>query len=182
MRYGNIHKLLGRFVLMLMVITLASCLKDLKDTLEKPPAKLEWNPEIAFPLGEESFGINDILGFDTSLLRLDTITNIPRWVDEFAIEIIMEGSIDFDLSSYNENPDQINSILMRINVFNGYPDDMQTQAYFLNSDQVRVDSMFDKGPLEISGGTITDNGASIDPTHAREDAIFDKENFSHSRR
>ena len=61
-------------ILSVMLLIAASCLKDMPETL---PDILEWDPEVAFPLGEESYGLNSVSGFDTTLLDLDTITGFP---------------------------------------------------------------------------------------------------------
>lgn len=167
MRYCHIHNIIVPILLALAVISVSSCLKDMPET---SPTRLTWEPEIAFPLGEQSYGFNEIS--DIELLDLDTVTRIPNWVKQYSVTIA--GSMDFDLSVFNEREDQINSILMRVNIYNGYPDDIKAQAYFMGSGQEPIDSMFEAGALRVPGGTLIDEGSEIDPAHAREDALFDR--------
>lgn len=171
MRSRYKHGLGMVIVLAAVVLSLISCLKDIPETV---PSKFEWNPEVAFPLGEESFGMNTISGFDTLMLILDTLTGIPEWVREFSFAIVIEGTIDFDLSNFTSNLEYINRIMMRVNIYNGFPDNGLVQAYFRDQGETYIDSMFVEGPVMINGGKVKDDGAGIDPSHVRKDAVFDK--------
>lgn len=140
---------------------------------ESVPDTLEWNAEVAFPLGEDSFGLNAVSGFDTSLLDLDTITGFPEWIDH--LEVVMEGTLDINLSSISENLDQINRLLFRVNAYNGFPNEVLAQAYFQDAGMNTIDSMFSEGPMEVPAGHKEGNGETIKPAYARQDAVFDKE-------
>ena len=65
--------------LVIIMLVAVSCLKDKPETL---PNSMDWDPSVAFPLGEESFGLDAVSGFDTSLFDLDTITGFPDCIDE----------------------------------------------------------------------------------------------------
>ncbi len=153
-----------------LVFLAVSCLKDMPESL---PETLVWDPEVAFPVGGESFGFNWESGFDTLLLELDTITGLPKWVEE--LEVVLEGSMEFDLSNLIENLDHLNRILFRINIFNGFPNDVLAQVYFLDPGRNLIDSMFSEGAIPIPPGTIVDDGEIIQPAHVIGDAIFDRE-------
>ncbi|MFO7933521.1 MAG: hypothetical protein R6U78_05515 [Bacteroidales bacterium] len=146
------------------------CLKDAPETL---PGTFLWNPEIALPLGEASFGMNGESGFDTLLLRPDPVTGWPEWVDE--AEIYLQGTMDFDLSRITDNPDLLNRILFRVNIHNGFPDRMLAQAYFTDPGNNFIDSLFAAGPILVPAGTIRNKGETIVPATVQEDAIFEKE-------
>jgi hypothetical protein len=150
------------------MLVIASCLKDKPDSL---PGTLVWNPEMAFPLGTDSLGLNAESGFDTTLFELDTITNLPLWVDE--VELEMKGTIEFDLSSLHEYLDEMNRILFRVNIANGFPNQVMAQAYFLDADSNRIDSMFADGPVSVPAGKIRGSGETIESSRVRKDAVFE---------
>ena len=112
-------------------------------------------------------------GFDTTLFELDPLTGWPLWLNE--VEIIMEGSVEFNLSAMDGYLDSANQILFRLNIRNGFPDEVLAQAYFLNASNEAIDSMFSEGPLLLPGGSPIDEGAQMNPFHVREDAIFSRE-------
>jgi hypothetical protein len=150
------------------MLVMASCLKDKPDSL---PAALVWNPEVALPLGTDSLGLNAESGFDTTLFELDPITNIPKWVEK--VEVILEGTIEFDLSAMHEYLDEMNRILFRVNIANGFPNPLRAQAYFLDADSNRIDSMFSSGPVYVPAGKIQGSGETISPSRVRKDAVFE---------
>ena len=147
-----------------------SCMKDKPDSL---PQHLVWDSEVAVPLGSDSFGLNAESGFDTTLFELDTITNLPKWVSE--LEVVLEGRIDFDLSSLNEDVDDVNSILFRVTIFNGFPNDVLAQVYFLDAAANCIDSMFIEGAVPVPPGTVQGIGETIEPAVVRQDAIFESD-------
>lgn len=161
------------FILISLLITVAffsACMKDKPETF---PENLVWNPELAFPIGMDSLGMNAESGFDTTLFELDPLTGWPLWVNE--VEIIMEGSVDFDISAMEGYLDSARQILFRLNIRNGFPDETLAQAYFLDASSEAIDSMFSDGPLVLPGGTPIGVGAQIIPSHIRKDAIFSRE-------
>jgi len=145
----------------------------MKDKPESLPEKFLWNPELAFPLGDDSFGLNAESGFDTTLFELDPITELPLWVGD--IEVVLEGRIPIDLTSLSENIDDIHQVLFRINIFNGFPNEATAQAYFVDIDLNPIDSMFLGGAILIPPGSIVGKGEIIDPAMVRTDAIFEHE-------
>jgi hypothetical protein len=151
-----------------MMVT--SCLKYAPEEL---PDRFEWDPAIAIPLGDDQFGMNDVSGFDTTKLDLDTVTGLPEWVDE--VLVVMEGTLDFGLSSIQENLDQINGVLFRVSCQNGFPDEIFAQAYFEDAAENVIDSMFLEGPMAVPPGRVADNGELETPGKAVQDSYFDKE-------
>jgi len=152
--------------------TQVSCLKDMPRSEEDLPHALQWNPDLAFPLGKDSFGMNQESGFDSVHWEPDT-NGIPKWVNE--LEVVMAGKVDIDLSSMSQNLDDVDQILFRLNMYNGFPHEMSTQAYFMGADGNPVDSMFESGAILVNPGGITGNGEIIDPAVLRSDVIMDQE-------
>ncbi len=162
-------------VILLAVSTIAllfasSCMKERPDEL---PEELVWNPELAFPLGEEHYGLNHVSGFDTTLFDPDTLSGLPRWLSES--ELHMEGILDFDLSSITDNLDGLNRILFRVNCYNQFPHTVLSQAYFQDASLNIIDSLFRNGPVETPPGQVSENGASSVTAYSRHDAIIEGE-------
>lgn len=166
----NIKLLVGTAILLLIT---SSCMKDKPDSL---PENLEWNPELALPLGDEAFGMNSESNYDTTLLENDSITSLPYWVNQN--QVLMERVLDFDVSTIRDNLDKLNRILFRINSSNQFPHTMYSQAYFLDETMNEIDSMFREGPVETPAGTVSDAGVSTAPGEAQNDAIIEGERIS----
>lgn len=145
----------------------------MKDKPESFPDKIVWNPELAFPVGTDYYGMNAKSGFDTTLFELDSLTGLPLWV--FELKWIMEGSIGFDLSALDPRIDSVNRVLFRINIGNEFPNEGLAQAYFLNASADLLDSMFSEGPVYLPPGTPIGAGETSEASWIRKDAIFDRE-------
>ena len=165
-----VRKGLLSFTIILVMLLSYSCLKDMPESM---PEGLVWDPELALPLGVDSFGLNLDGGVDSILLELDSLTGLPEWIEQQVV--VMEGYMDFDLSTINHNLDQINRMLLRVNVYNGFPNEVLTQAYFVDDQDQILDSMFSEGYLPVPAGTVVGAGETINPAHGRQDAIFDKQ-------
>ena len=164
-----------RTLLVLLVLSgilpgMISCLKDMPDSL---PEHVVWNPDFAIPLGDDTFGLNAKSGFDTTLLELDTLTGLPAWVDEDTI--FLQGTMDFNLSSILGNMESINRILLRINIYNEFPHEVYSQAYFKDGANNTLDSMFLEGPVTTPPGKVSPGASSITPGYTRKDVVFRKE-------
>lgn len=152
----------------LALCCLHACLKDRPEAL---PENLQWNPQLAFPLGEEVFGMNSQSGFDTLLLELDTVSGQPVWTSHQSV--VMEGTFDFDLSSISDNLDKLNRILFRMNFSNQFPHTMYSQAYFRDQGGIFIDSMFSDGPVETPAAKIREQGNTIEAGKAQHDALIE---------
>ena len=148
---SNIFKsvLLAGTVLFLMLTP--SCMKDKPEAL---PENIEWNPQLALPLGEEEFGLNSDSGFDTLLLEEDTVSGLPKWMDQS--EVVMTRIVDFDPSIISDNLDKLNRILFRVNSSNQFPHTMYSQAYFRDGGENYIDSMFQEGQMESPAAKVSD--------------------------
>jgi len=160
--------ILGSICILLLIA--ASCMKDRPEEL---PQHLVWNPELAFPLSKDTFGLNAESGFDTSLFELDTITGLPEWFEE-EDTIFLEGTMDFGISSLLNNLENINRILLRVNIYNQFPHEVYSQAYFVDGAMNYIDSIFHDGPETTGPGQVNKDG-SVNPAHSRQDAVFDQE-------
>jgi hypothetical protein len=173
MRHLNTHDLKTKRVLpavFLILLLAGSCLKEMPEAL---PDSLVWNPEFAFPLGQDSFGLNAKSGFDTSLLEYDTLSGLPGWIEEDTI--FLEGVMDFHLSSILNNLESTNQVLLRINIYNEFPHEVYSQAYFRDNGLNATDSLFTEGPVATGPGKVKAQAASITPGYTQKDVRFDRE-------
>jgi len=155
-----------------ILLLTSACMKQKPESL---PDRLVWNPEVAIPLGIDSFGLNAESGFDTTLFDLDELSGLPEWVSEQ--ELVMEGRMEFNLAALDENLENMEQILFRVSIYNGFPNKMRAQAYFVDASSNPIDSVFKDGPVPVAAGIPIGNGETINPTVEREDAIFSKERF-----
>lgn len=156
-----------------ILLAAVSCMKDAPDSL---PDRVEWNPELAFPLGENRYDLFDVTGFDSSMIDLDTVTGLPQWVDTVVpFEVVMEGELEMDLTAILENIDQINGILFRANFENSYPDEIYTQGYFRDPGGLDLDSMFTEGPVPVPPALVRQNGELVRTGKTQQDAYFNKD-------
>ena len=145
----------------------------MKDKPEALPETLEWNPQLAVPLGVLEVGLNSDSGFDTLLLEEDTVSGFPLWMDQS--EVVMTGVFDFDPSIISDNLDKLNRILFRVNSSNQFPHIIFSQAYFRDGGGTYIDSMFQEGPAESPAAKVSDMGGLIDPGLAQHDALIEGE-------
>ncbi len=124
------------FLLALFLLLSSSCIQDFTGTL---PSEYEWRPYLAFPIGWTEFGLNLGQGFDTLLLQLDT-TGYPLWSN--LVKIPFSGSILFDFEEVLGEREEVNSVQLRINAYNGFPIDIRVQAYLLDRMGTVLDSLF----------------------------------------
>lgn len=153
-----------------MVLLTASCLKDAPESL---PGTIQWNPELAFPLGEDSYDLFNVTGFDSTEIDLDTVTGLPEWVER--VEVVMEGELDMDLAAIMANIEQINGILFRVNFENGFPDEIFAQGYFRSNGGPDLDSMFSGGPVPVPPALIREDGTLQKAGTAQQDATFNRD-------
>jgi hypothetical protein len=152
----------------------SSCLRDMPEDF---PMYLEWNPSLAAPLAEESFGLNEESGLDPALLDTSIITGLPEWVSR--VEVTMEGSVDFDLESFVSRFNELRRLMFRVNLYNGFPNDLDVQVYFQDPGSGAVDSLFSDGHLRVPPGSPVGNGETIEPYYTRKDAVFDEARLQH---
>jgi hypothetical protein len=145
------------------------CLKQFPDTF---PTEYAWEPLFAFPIGETEFGMKIPYGFDTLLLETDTLTGYPHWVS--MDNIPMAGGVGFDFNQVLGNRDEINFAILRLNAYNGFPTNVEIQAYIEDEAGVVLDSLFDP-KMVIERGRLAAGGKTEQVAHTLEEVYFDKE-------
>ncbi len=151
-----------------------SCIKDAPGDFDNPDSN--WNPSFSFPGGYASLAMDEVSGFDTLLLLIDSLTGYPFWVEE--VDIPMTFSMPFSMQELNSYSDEIVSIMFRLNTSNGFPAVATGQVYFLDINSLIVDSMFFDGPLVMNPGTPIGDGETINPAYNQSDVIFGQDEIN----
>lgn len=150
------------------IVFLFSCLRDLPEEL---PSGYEWNPDVAFPIGEAEFGIPTEIGFDSSLLQTDT-TGLPLYSSYEYIPF--SESIEVDFESFLGSRDLVRYIILRMNIYNGYPSEVYVQGYFRNAAGTAVDSLFD-APVLLEPGRLAGGGETAEYVLTQRDVLFEQD-------
>ncbi|MGE0089027.1 MAG: hypothetical protein AB7S50_06060 [Bacteroidales bacterium] len=159
-------QILTFFILVLTVI-FSSCLNDLPETIS---SDVEINTALAFPIGETSLELNDISGFDESLLEINPLTNKPYLFD--FENIPLDYTIPFEIGDIYESAEEIVQLIFRLNMYNGFPSEVRVQLYFLDQNEFPVDSVFSDGPLHLNAATANNTGVIIRKTYSKKDILF----------
>ena len=81
----------------------------------------------------------------------------------------------FDMQQLSEFSEEIASIMFRVNTYNGFPNTVDGQVYFLDISNNIVDSLFSDEPLRLESGTVNGTGEAINSSHNQTDIIFDQD-------
>lgn len=152
-----------------MLFVPQGCLKQFPETF---PTEYEWKPLFSFPIGETEFGLTIPYGFDTLLLDIDTLTGYPFWVS--MEKIPMAGGVGFDFEQVLGNRDEINFAILRLNAYNGFPVEVEIQAYIEDGSGGVLDSLF-QPRMVIERGQLSAGGTTKQKAHTIEEVYFDKE-------
>lgn len=150
-------------------LILVSCMKDFPETF---PTEYVWKPEIAVPLGNIELGLREKFGYDSLLLLIDTISGHSKWAD--LPEITIQGSFDYNFAEVLRGLEGIEKVILRVNIFNGFPVEFDMQSYLLDSREVIVDSLFNP-VLPVKRGSISGGGKTETPSLNSRDIVFEGE-------
>jgi hypothetical protein len=91
-------------------------------------------------------------------------------IDGWASHFYMQDTFDFSIPDMEE----MDAATFRLTALNGFPLNDQTQVYFVDSNFVAQDSLFENpSDLILESATINANGVAITPTAHTHDANFD---------
>jgi len=171
-----LHAIVAGLALLILSVT-KGCfndyLEDFPETLlDSFPTEYAWQPLFVFPIGENEFGLKIPNGFDTQLLEIDTATGYSQWVSMETIPL--EGDVGFDFEQVLGKREEINFAILRMNAYNGFPIQVEIQAYIEDGFGKVLDSLFH--PKMIMERGILSGGGIVDHmTLTREEVFFDKE-------
>ncbi len=147
------------------------CLSCIDKSVENINNSVFFNPTYSLPIGPVQFTAKDIInssGFkliDTSKVS-DTTGYF--WYDSafyndnygYFDTVIL---IDFTFSSISDKLDETKSLMIRLNITNGFPTNLFTQMYFGDANNLVIDSLFTNGFLKIPSADVNDNGEVANP-------------------
>ena len=130
--------------------------------LSNLPNKLTFQGNIGVnPLGNLS-GYNDFAFYNTGIKVLADI-NIPLRFNAAYFKLVSNTKIDFaNVTSL----DKINSGKFIISAYNGYPFAAKLQAYMLDENNLKIDSLFISGLNVIAGGQVDNQNVVISSTRS----------------
>jgi hypothetical protein len=139
------------------------------------------NSNLAYVLSQKPMNITYGADAQTNLgnpTARNFITDQSKFVAKLKSEIPIEGwaqhyfiqdTFDFQIPNFEE----IDSAVFRLTALNGFPMSALTQAYFVDSNFVVVDSLLHTSQdLIIEAADINSNGVSISPTSHTHDESF----------
>lgn len=129
---------------------------------------------------EIQFGLSSILNHETGEIQnfitknssydIDLQLVLPIW--GYSDFLLMQDTIDFNISEiYAEDIEQIQRLIFRLNITNGFPVEIDTRVYFADNEYSILDSMF-TSTEKIIGASDTDGDGIADPN---EDQTVDVE-------
>ena len=109
---------------------------------------------------------------DTSKINVDMEMIVPLWGR--AKYLVLQDTVDFDVSEFFEDLNPIDWVLFRTNITNGFPTEVGIQGYFTDSLYNVVDSLFERQTEFISSGIINSDGKVIQSTLRTTDILYPK--------
>lgn len=137
-------------------VLLLSCVKN---DYSKISTRIVWNPNLSLPLGTSYFDATNLQPF----LVLDAIDE----TDTFFVA----DTLAFNFSELFINTEQINYVMFRTYIENGFPATIRAQTYFLDGAKQVVDSMYADGPIFVNAAKIGDDGALLEATIFTQDEL-----------
>jgi hypothetical protein len=159
----------------LYLLVLFCAIACIDNSAKKMNKEVFFNPSYSLPIGPAQIVAKNIINssnfqnIDTSI-DSDTIgyfwydsvfyNDGPGYFDTLVIE-------NFDFSTISDKLDIAKSLMIRLNVTNGFPTDILTQLYFDNGNNVVLDSLFNSGYLRIISASINSDGNVTNPSVLR---------------
>jgi len=106
-----------------------------------------------------------------SKVTVKVITELPFWGT--AVDLVLNDTSDFNLGLGNEI-DLIEWIVLRMNIDNGIPTTIGIQGYFMDSNNVILDSLFKPYRNFINGAIVDATGTVISTSIEQYDITMDR--------
>lgn len=130
---------------------------NIREVIQQRPAWIKFIAH-AFTNPGGSAG-HDNFVWDDSKFRADIEVELPLWgyIDRFH----GTDTIDFNMEEEFEDPGIIERLLIRINIDNGLPIFIESQAYFLNENYIIIDSVIQADDIRIIESAVIDNNGQV---------------------
>ncbi len=134
---------------------------NLVEVIDASPVSISFGMEAGTnPQVEETFN------FVTSESRLNVISKLILPIAGYTEFMNIEDSVMYEFSDFFQNPpEEIKSLSLRLNFINGFPVDISSQIYFLDESGNVVDSVFNS-EYTIDAGQDLDGDGLVDPVES----------------
>jgi hypothetical protein len=106
---------------------------------------------------------------DQSRFKIDMEVELP--LEGFAYGFSIVDTLDFE---FGENIEEVEKVLFRINVENGFPVDLRMQMVFLDQFLIPVDTMLSIYSNLVASGSVGANGKVSSPTTKITDVTYNR--------
>lgn len=135
------------------ITTLLCCTKN----IEPLPDTVSFAPSISLPVGEGEFNLSKSL--ETLGVPVVNLTeNVPDWAKHSYVYI--QDTIAINLNEVYNQSDLINSIIIRVNIWNEFPLKGDAQIWILDDAQNKIDSLFAQ-PATVPAAEVYSNGSVV---------------------
>lgn len=103
---------------------------------------------------------------------ITAMMDIESLLEGVASNLLLQDTIDFDLTSMNINTEKLKNSVLKFKLDNSFPMDASVQMYFHDASNTRIDSLFN-GMKTIAGAPIGGDGMTHSKVTTYLDAPFD---------
>lgn len=156
----------------LLIVILLCSVKCIDKSVYDVSKNVYFIPSYSLPIGPAQVVAKNIIN-STNFQTIDTATARDTtgyfWYDSVFYDA-KPGYIDtiidekFDFSTLSDKLNLTKSLMIRLNVSNGFPADIFVQLYFNNESNQVVDSLFNSGYLKIVSASVNTQGNVTNPS------------------
>jgi len=88
--------------------------------------------------------------------------------------IPLSGGVDFDFERVLGKREEIDIVVLRVNTYNGFPIEVEIQAFLEDGGGEVLDSLFIPR-MTMQRGVLQGGGKTVIATHTQEEVVFDEE-------
>ena len=153
-----------------LVLTNANCNGTLSTALEQRPRYIEYAGTVTANIPPVSSS-----NFISADSRFQANLRVELPLDGWSQRFTIRDTADFNI----DNLDQVDSLVFRLNVANGFPFDAYTQIYFVNAGFQILDSLLlDPADLIIAAAAVDVNGYAVAPARTMHDEPLGQDRIS----
>lgn len=157
-----------------LLLTATSCVKELRDINDIET--LQYEPSFSIPIGPLSYTLEEIMPPDsllehaipdtipipdTSLLIYDDI--LYFYNPEEGFDVTYHEPLN--LRSISEQSGNVESLMLKTNITNNLPVEIELQGYLLDDQGTVVSTISKEGIVHIDGPPLDNRGAIVEPVH-----------------
>ncbi|TAJ13838.1 hypothetical protein DMA11_07460 [Marinilabiliaceae bacterium JC017] len=142
-------------ILCLIILAATACIDW---DLDKISDKLDWEPNVSFPVGELIFKAKD-----------DVVTDLPKDSESTLDEMEIRDTLSFDFDDLFDVRENVENILFRLNIENHYPGGGKVEILYLSESKEIIGSLTKENPIILDPAEMNEDGTVKAPYKTRED-------------